>query len=116
MQLTFLRTYGGPPLAPVDYLARNGLLPEEADSIEGEQDAVLHMRIVGRSHAETATSLTSPVSLRTQSMTQHSGGSVSDTSERSYATSLAHSEAGQSARRKKTMVRAAITMWCIFTP
>eukprot|EP01043_Picozoa_sp_COSAG02_P029634 COSAG02_NODE_1854_length_10652_cov_27.298209_5_plen_207_part_00 len=113
LQLGFLRTYGGPPLAPADYLARNGLLPEDTDDIVGEQDAV--QEAIGRSRADTALSLSSPPAspLRMRSATSHSfggHGSVSDTSERSYATSLAQSEAGQSAKWKKTLVRTLLVL------
>ena len=107
LQLAFLRTYGGPPLAPVDYLARNGLLPEDADNMVGEQESV--QGTIGRPRAETA--FTS--SVRTQSATSHSfggPGSESGTSERSYATSLAQSEAGQSAKWKKTLVRTPLVV------
>lgn len=111
LQLAYLQKYGAPPLAPADYLARNGLLPEDADE-DSEQGAVQLFEAGRRSRAETALSPSSPptTSLRTRSETLRGfggPGSVSEASERSYATSLSQSEAGQSARRKKTLVRTA---------
>ena len=121
VQLKFLRTYGGPPIAPADFLARNGLLPEEdegaATELFGrseEHNAAQGAATASRPRSGTSFSLGSPPasSPRTRSVTMHrfeGPGSESDVSERSYATALSQSEAGQSAKWKKTLVRPACT-------
>ena len=110
LQLAYLQKYGVPPLAPADYLARNGLLL--AADEDSEQQGAVQLFGAGRGpRAETALSPSSSLTPFPRTLSGFSGGpgSVSDASERSYATSLSQSEAGQSARRKKTLVRTAGT-------
>ena len=109
LQLAYLQKYGVPPLAPADYLARNGLLL--AADEDSEQQGAVQLFGAGRGpRAETALSPSSSLTTPLRTLSGFSGpGSVSDASERSYATSLSQSEAGQSARRKKTLVRTAGT-------
>ena len=129
-QLQFLRTFGVPPLAPTDFLQRNGLLEDHYDEEDDSQMAETTTGIGRRSRAETSAASgflggsLSPSSSAAQSprrramTTMATPGSPRSTasSERSYASSLAQSEAGQSAKWKKTLVSCYSRSLCPSLP